>query len=70
NLKLDADPDRAMTDVLSKVAQVKGILPREADDSIVTKKTGEGYALMYLSFNSKVIGRRPRALKPLTPAAE
>ena len=55
NLKLDADPDRAMTDVLSKVAQVKGILPREADDSIVTKKTGEGYALMYLSFNSKVM---------------
>ena len=33
NLKLDADPDRAMTDVLSKVAQVKGILPREANDS-------------------------------------
>ncbi len=55
NLKLDANPDRAMTDVLSKVAQVKGILPREADDSIVTKKTGEGYALMYLSFNSKVM---------------
>ena len=55
NLKLDADPDRAMTDVLSKVAQVKSILPREANDSIVTKQTGEGYALMYLSFNSKVM---------------
>jgi len=55
NLKLDADPDRAMTDVLSKVAQVKSILPREANDSIVTKKTGEGYALLYLSFNSKVM---------------
>ncbi len=55
NLKLDADPDRAMTDVLSKIAQVKRILPREADDSVVTKKTGEGYALMYLSFNSKVM---------------
>jgi multidrug efflux pump len=55
NLKLDANPDRAMTDVLSKVAQVKGILPREADDSVVTKKTGDGYALMYLSFNSKVM---------------
>ena len=55
NLKLDADPDRAMTDVLSKVAQVKGILPREANDSIVTKQTGEGYALMYISFNSKVM---------------
>jgi multidrug efflux pump len=55
NLKLDADPDRAMTDVLSKIAQVKSILPREANDSIVTKQTGEGYALMYLSFNSKVM---------------
>ena len=53
--KLDADPDRAMTDVLSKLAQVKSILPREANDSIVTKKTGEGYALMYLSFNSDVM---------------
>ena len=57
NLKLDADPDRAMTDVLSKVAQVKSILPREANDSVVTKQTGEGYALMYLSFNSKVMTR-------------
>ena len=55
NLKLDADPDRAMTDVLSKVAQVKSILPREANDSVVTKQTGEGYALMYVSFNSKVM---------------
>ncbi|MBC8013980.1 MAG: efflux RND transporter permease subunit [Methyloceanibacter sp.] len=55
NLKLDADPDRAMTDVLSKVAQVKSILPRDANDSVVTKQTGEGYALMYLSFNSKVM---------------
>lgn len=55
NLKLDADPDRAMTDVLSKIAQVKSILPREANDSIVTKRTGEGYALLYLSFNSDVM---------------
>jgi hydrophobe/amphiphile efflux-1 (HAE1) family protein len=55
NLKLNADADRAMTDVLSKLAQVKSILPREAEDSVVTKKTGEGYALLYLSFNSKVM---------------
>ena len=31
NLRLDADPDRAMADVLSKVEQVKSILPREAE---------------------------------------
>ncbi len=55
NLKLDADPDRAMTDVLSKLAQVKSILPREANDSVVTKQTGDGYALMYISFNSDVM---------------
>ena len=55
NLRLDANPDRAMTDVLSKIKQVKSILPREAKDPVVIKQTGEGYALMYLSFNSKVM---------------
>ena len=35
--------------------QVKGILPREAKDPVVIKQTGEGYALMYLSFNRKVM---------------
>ena len=55
NLRLNADPDRAMSDVLSKVAQVKSVLPREANDPIVVKQTGQGFALMYLSFNSKVM---------------
>ena len=41
-----------MTDVLSEVAQVKSVLPRESQDPIVIKQTGQGYALMYLSFNS------------------
>ena len=52
NLRLNANPDRAVTDVLSKVNQVKSVLPREAQDPIVLKKTGQGFALMYLSFNS------------------
>jgi len=55
NLKLNADPDRAMTDVLSKIAQVQYLLPREANDSVVTKETGEGTALMYISFSSDVM---------------
>ena len=55
NLHLDADPDRAVADVLSKIQQVKSVLPEEAQDPIVIKQTGEPYALMYLSFNSKVI---------------
>jgi len=55
NLRLDANPDRAVADVLSKTNQVRGVLPRDANDPIVVKQTGQGYALMYLSFNSKVM---------------
>ncbi|MEZ5668243.1 MAG: efflux RND transporter permease subunit [Alphaproteobacteria bacterium] len=56
NLRLGADPDRAVADVLSKVNQVAGVLPREANDPVVTKQTGDGFALMYLSFNSEQMG--------------
>src|SRR5437868_3580485 len=55
NLRLDANPDRAVADVLSKIQQVKSVLPRESQDPIVVKQTGETTALMYLSFNSKVL---------------
>ena len=55
NLRLNADPDRAVTDVLSKVNQVSSVLPPEAQDPIVVKQTGESTALMYLSFNSDVL---------------
>ena len=52
NLRLNASPDRAIADVLSKINQIKSTLPREANDPVVVKKTGQGFALMYLSFNS------------------
>ena len=55
NLRLDANPDRAMADTLSKVNQVRGLLPRDANDPAVVKQTGQGFALMYLSFNSNVM---------------
>ena len=55
NLRLDADPDRAVADVLSKIQQVKSVLPRESQDPIVIKQTGDTTALMYMSFNSKVM---------------
>ena len=55
NLRLDADPDRAMSDVLSKVNQVRNVLPREAVDPIVVKQSGDGTALMYMSFASNVM---------------
>jgi multidrug efflux pump len=55
NLHLNANADRAVADVLSKMNQVRGVLPREANDPIVVKQTGQGFALMYISFNSKVM---------------
>ena len=55
NLRLDANPDRAMADTLSKVNQVRGVLPKDALDPVVVKQTGQGFALMYLSFNSAVM---------------
>ena len=58
NLRLEANPDRAVADVLAKTNQVRGVLPREANDPIVIKQTGQGFALMYLSFNSKVMTLR------------
>ncbi len=57
NLRLDADPDRAVADVLSKVNQVKSQLPAEALDPVVLKLTGQTTALLYLSFNSEVLNR-------------
>ena len=53
NLLLNANPDRAISDVLSKVNQVKGSLPKDALDPVVVKQTGQSTALMYMSFLSK-----------------
>ncbi|MGH8693058.1 MAG: efflux RND transporter permease subunit, partial [Burkholderiales bacterium] len=52
-LRLDADADRALADVLSKVNEVKSVLPEAANDPVVQRTTGAGFALMYISFNSE-----------------
>jgi hydrophobe/amphiphile efflux-1 (HAE1) family protein len=54
-LRLDANADRALADVLSKVNEVKGVLPEEANDPVVKRTTGAGFALMYISFKSEVM---------------
>jgi hydrophobe/amphiphile efflux-1 (HAE1) family protein len=51
-LRLDANADRALADVLSKINEVKGELPPEANDPVVKRTTGAGFALMYISFKS------------------
>lgn len=52
HMVLGADPDQALVDVLSKVQQVRGQLPTDADDPVVQKGTGMSFALMYLAVRS------------------
>jgi multidrug efflux pump len=51
-VKLNFDPNKAMTDVMAKVQQVKYLIPREANDPVITKSTGDTTAIMYIGFSS------------------
>ncbi len=51
-MKLNRDPGDAMTEVMSKVQEVKFQLPREANDPVITKSVGQSVQSMYLSFSS------------------
>lgn len=49
NMRLNSDPDKALTEVIAKVQQVRGELPDEAKDPVIQKGTGRSFAIMYLS---------------------
>src|ERR1700761_2751400 len=51
-IKLNFDPDQALTEVLAKVNSVKYLIPKESNDPIVTKSTGQATAVMYIGFSS------------------
>src|SRR6476469_9176379 len=52
-IKLNFDPNQALTEVLAKVNSVKYLIPKESNDPIVTKTTGQATAVMYLGFSSE-----------------
>jgi multidrug efflux pump len=56
NIRLNYDPNKALTDVMSKVQQVKYQLPRESQDPVILKSTGETIAVMYIGFASQELG--------------
>ena len=56
-IQLNFDPDKAMTEVMAKVQQVKYLIPKEANDPVITKTTGQGFAVMYLGFSSTELAR-------------
>jgi multidrug efflux pump len=51
-IKLNSDPNAALTEVLSKVNSVKYLIPKEANDPVIVKSTGSTTAVMYLGFSS------------------
>jgi multidrug efflux pump len=52
-IRLNVDPNQAMTDIMAKVAEVRNVLPKESNQPVILKSTGSNMALMYLGFNSK-----------------
>src|SRR5258708_5977407 len=75
-IQLNFDPDKAMTEVMAKVQQVKYLIPKEANDPVITKTTGSGFAIMYLGFSSEQLPRPAisdylaRVVQPLLSTVE
>ncbi len=51
-IRLNYDPNIAMTDIMSKVSQVSNQLPRESNQPVIQKSSGSQMALMYISYSS------------------
>jgi multidrug efflux pump len=51
-MRLGSDPDAALTEVMSKVQQVRSDLPTDAEDPTIVKGTGMQFATMYLALQN------------------
>lgn len=51
-MKLNTDPNAALSDVLAKTNSVRSQLPKEAEDPTVTMSTGSTTAVLYIGFTS------------------
>lgn len=52
NMLLGQNPDTALTEVMSKVQEVRSRLPADAQDPSIVKGTGQTFATMYLAVQS------------------
>jgi multidrug efflux pump len=51
-VKLNVEPNFALTEVMSKVNSVRYLIPKESNDPVITKSTGQTTAVMYIGFSS------------------
>lgn len=52
HMELGADPDAALTEVMSKVQEVRSDLPQDAEDPTIVKGTGQNFATLYLAMQN------------------
>lgn len=57
NLRMDKDPNEAMTEISAKVNKLRNQLPEGSEDPIIEIAEGGGTAAMYLSFYSEVLDK-------------
>ena len=54
-LRLDADPNDALTEVAAQVNKLRSDLPEQSEDPVIELSVGEQVAAMYLSFYSDIL---------------
>ncbi len=73
-LKLNADSNQAMTEIMAKLNEVKYKLPRDAFDPTIEKTTGDPTAILYIGFTSEELSASQindyvtRAVQPVISA--
>lgn len=55
-LRLDYEPNEALTQIAAQVNKIRSELPENARDPVISLKMGQNVAAMYLSFYSEVLG--------------
>lgn len=57
HLKLNYDPHKALVDIMSKVDEVKNVLPAASQAPVIQSSDVRGAAIMYISFYSNVMSQ-------------
>ena len=55
HMRLNYDPNAAVSQIQAKVASQRNVLPEAAEDPVITSETGDSTALMYLALFSDTI---------------
>lgn len=54
-IRLNTDPNEALTQISAKVNKMRGELPPESEDPVIDLQQGQQFAAMYVSFSSDVL---------------